>query len=95
MEKITFRGEELWRFKTSPAFSDDEMPIDIVGRERHYQGRVVTVIENTTEEFCYFIVSFHTSADDAPQVIGQHMFDHMFKWEGKSVPTGDASSLFE
>jgi hypothetical protein len=32
---------------------------------------------------------------DAPQVTGQHMFDHMFKWEGKSVPTGDASSLFE
>jgi hypothetical protein len=71
------------------------MPIDMVGRERHYQGRVVTVIENTIEEFCYFIVSFHTSACNAPQVIGQHMFDHMFKWEGKSVPTGDANSLFE
>jgi hypothetical protein len=94
IEKITFGREELWRFKTSPAFSDDGMPIDMVGRERDYQGRVVTIIENTTEEFCYFIVSFPASAD-APQVTGQHMFDHMFKWEGKSVPTGDASSLFK
>lgn len=49
-------------------------------------------VENR-EQHVYFIIL--PGWKEMPTVIGQHIFDHQFEWEGEAPWAGDAASLVE
>jgi hypothetical protein len=67
---------------------------DMLNSQAHYRGRVTLLTKDNLTQHCYFILA--TNENSAmPVVTGEHMFSHMFEWEGKTSPNGNYKSLFK
>jgi hypothetical protein len=69
-------------------------PVHMVGGGRVYRGRVKFLSEDDVAQYCYFVAHSHKDMSIMPDVLGEHMFSHIWEWEGKAAPNGDAASLF-
>src|SRR5258706_9300452 len=69
-------------------------PVHMVGSERVYRGRVKFLSEDDMAQYCYFVAHSHKDMSIMPDVLGEHMFSHLWEWEGKAAPNGNAASLF-
>jgi hypothetical protein len=72
----------------------DGFPVHMVGSERVYRGRVKCLSEDDVPQSCYFVAHGHKDVSIMPNVLGEHMFSHLWEWEGKAAPNGNAASLF-
>lgn len=99
-EVVTFKmigrcetsGGTRWYFGPEPKLQNG-YPENMLNDHSHWRGRVTFLADDDTNEYCYFIVSAR-AYDDMPDVVGQHIFDHMFEWEAKPAPNGDTASLY-
>ena len=69
-------------------------PVHMVGGGHAYRGRVKFLSEDDVAQSCYFVAHSHEDMSKMPDVLGEHMFSHIWEWEGKAAPNGDAASLF-
>ena len=69
-------------------------PVHMVGGGVVYRGRVKCLSEDDVAQHCYFVAHSHKDMSIMPDVLGEHMFSHIWEWEGKAAPNGDAASLF-
>ena len=69
-------------------------PVHMVGGGVVYRGRVKFLSEDDVAQYCYFVAHSHKDMSIMPDVLGEHMFSHIWEWEGKAAPNGDAASLF-
>jgi hypothetical protein len=53
-----------------------------------------TLVLLDVAQSCYFVAHGHKDMSIMPDVLGEHMFSHLWEWEGKAAPNGNAASLF-
>jgi hypothetical protein len=69
-------------------------PRDTLNPDAHFQGRVTFLADDDTTQHCYFIVATSDRAS-MPTVTGEHMFSHIYEWEGRPMPNADPEALFK
>lgn len=91
MRSVETREGVRWQFGEE---MKDGFPVHMIGSERFYRGRVKCLSENDMAQSCYFVAHGHKDMSIMPDVLGEHMFSHLWEWEGKAAPNGNAASLF-
>ena len=69
-------------------------PRDSLNPLSHYQGRITFQSDGGAEQHCYFIVATGNQGV-VPTVTGEHMFSHVWEWEGKVPPNTNPRALFK
>lgn len=80
-EKMNVYKNTFWRFAAIYKEEDPNKPQNLINKDQLFRGRITLVIDNRDEYHCYFIGKTSPEADPAPEVTGQHMYDHTWKWE--------------
>jgi hypothetical protein len=91
MRSVETREGVRWQFGEE---MKNGFPVHMVGGGRVYRGRMKFLSEDDIAQSCYFVARSHKDMSIMPDVLGEHMFSHLWEWEGKAAPNGNAASLF-
>lgn len=79
----------LWRFGLQER---EDQTRNTLQQESRFPCRATLLTQDNILQHCYFT---YWMEDGRPRVLGEHMFSHMFEWEGKTPPNGNHRSLFK
>lgn len=81
-------GKTFWRFGLQ---GHEDLRRNTLSNESKFPCRVTLLTHDNMTQHFYFT---YWMEDGRPRVLGEHMFSHMFEWEGKTPPNGNHRSLF-
>jgi hypothetical protein len=91
MRVVETREGPRWQFGEE---MKNGFPVHMIGGGHVYRGRVKFLSRDDVAQYCYFVAQSHKDMSKMPDVFGEHLFSHLWEWEGKIPPNGSAASLF-
>lgn len=91
MRSVETREGVRWQFGEA---MQDGFPVHMIGGDRFYRGRVKCLSADDVAQSCYFFARAYKDMSIMPDVYGEHLLSHLWEWEGKPPPNGNAASLF-
>ncbi|MGH1574328.1 hypothetical protein ACRAWG_31365 [Methylobacterium sp. P31] len=82
-----------WAFGCEPDLTERSFPRYMLGPNRHYRGGIMLVGPDELVEWCFFIAEAK-AMDEMPQVLGEHMWAHIYEWTGYEAPNRNPERLF-